>query len=150
MGNAWQAETAVVVAVEAAVVARTSIHGRIRHKTLAYILRVSISFCIVRSPESDKSVESAPVPGTPSGQRTRMSNFYTNRAPNAVGGDGYHQPTPQRSAFNNMDPNIYGHADHSYGGMSAGVKVPRQQAGPINRNGVGMGRPGGVGGLNIR
>jgi hypothetical protein len=79
-----------------------------------------------------------------------MSNFYANRATNRVGGDGYHQPTPRRSAFNNIDPNIYGHANQSYSGMSAGVKVPRQQTGSINRNGVAMGRAGRVGMLNIR
>ena len=61
------------------------------------------------------------------------------------------QGTPLRPAFNNIDPSVYGNSNGAgYGGMSAGIKVGRQQNGPIGRNGMGGGRPTDIGGLNIR
>lgn len=67
-----------------------------------------------------------------------------------VGGDANHHGTPYRSALNNIDPNLYGAGNSAGYGMSAGVKVGRQQNGPISRSGMGMGRPSGMGGLNMR
>ena len=93
-----------------------------------------------------------PVPATPSGHRTRLPPpLYGNRGTNnAVGGNIIRQGTPLRPVLNNMDPNIYGNSNNPGYGMSAGVKVGRQQNGPIGRNGIGVGRSTGVGGLNIR
>lgn len=65
--------------------------------------------------------------------------------------DDIRQGTPYRQPLQTMDPNIYGNLDtHGYRGMSAGVKVGRQQSGPMGRSGVGMGRPGGIGGFTMR
>ena len=95
------------------------------------------------------------VPATHSGHRTRLpaAPLYASRSGpiNAVGGggEGLRQGTPYRQPLQNMEPNVYGtgHGGFGYGGggMSAGVKVGRQHSGQ-NGIGMGMGRPGRVGG----
>jgi len=67
----------------------------------------------------------------------------------ATGGDSVRRSTGYRPALNDLDPNIYGNFNAGYG-MSAGVKVGRQQDGPINRSGYGVGRVGGVGEYHAR
>ena len=93
-----------------------------------------------------------PVPPTPSGHRTRLPPpLYGIRGTNSVvGGDTIRQGTPFRPALNNLDPNIYGNSNHTGYGMSAGMKVGRQQNGPIGRNGIVVGGQSGAGGSNIR
>lgn len=57
-------------------------------------------------------------------------------------GDANRQGTPHRPALNNVDPNVYSNTINPGYGMSAGVKMGRQQNGPIGRP-SGMSRPSG-------
>lgn len=99
-----------------------------------------------------------PVPATPSNHRTRLPDYDQHgHVPNhhAAGAGALRQGTPYRQPLQNVDPNIYGNHDvHGYRGMSAGVKVGRQQQnhqnGPMSRSGMGVGRPGGVGRFSLR
>lgn len=93
------------------------------------------------------------MPATPSGRQNRLpASLYGNHgAKTASGVDSLRQGTPHRQTFNNLDPNVYGNSNNpGYGGMSAGVKIGRQQNGLVSRNGIGVGRMSGVSGLNIR
>ena len=98
-------------------------------------------------------IGSVPVTATPSGHRTRLPQpLYGNRGSNnADRGGTLQQGTPYRAALNSLDPNIYNNgANTNYGGMSAGIKVGRQQSGLVSRNGIGASRRQGVSGLNVR
>lgn len=66
------------------------------------------------------------------------------------GGPPFHAGTPFRQPLSNVDPNAYGNVMNSNYGMSAGVKIGRQQAGSISRSGLGMGRSNDIGGMGIR
>ncbi|KAK4543592.1 hypothetical protein LTR36_005487 [Oleoguttula mirabilis] len=100
-----------------------------------------------------QSSRSAPmVPATPSGHRARLplyGNNGTAMAKAPIGGDAMRQGTPYRPALNGIDPNIYGKSNSAGYGMSAGVKMGRQQQGPISRSGMGVSRASGIGGLSI-
>ncbi|TKA33678.1 hypothetical protein B0A50_00514 [Salinomyces thailandicus] len=94
-----------------------------------------------------QSSRSAPIPMTPSGTRARLPLYGTAGAAMAkppVGGHG----SPYRSALNDIDPNVYGGSNSAGYGMSAGVKVGRQQGGPLGRS--GLAGPGGFGRLGLR
>lgn len=129
--------------------------GRARRKAAALDLEllVSATNTILLSRVTDDATGSAPVPPSPSGHRTRLPPpLYGNRGTNyAAGGDAMRQGTPYRQTFNNLEPNVYGNSNlPRYGGMSAGVKVGRQESGPVNASGYGVGKATGISGLNIR
>lgn len=93
------------------------------------------------------------MPATPLGHRTRLPHLlYDDRGTGHVaGGDGLAQGTPRRPGLNTLSPNIFANSNGvGYGGLSAGVKVRRQQNGPIGCDGISGGRPAGVGSLNYR
>ncbi|KAK5115659.1 hypothetical protein LTR85_009830 [Meristemomyces frigidus] len=100
-----------------------------------------------------QSSRSAPVvPATPSGHRARLplyGNNGTAMGKTPVGGDLPRQGTSYRPALNGIDPNVYGKSNSAGYGLSGGMKIGRQQQGPISRTGMGAGRPSGIGGLSI-
>ena len=69
---------------------------------------------------------------------------------NAINGEPLRQGTPFRQPLGAIDPNIYGNSNAAGYGMSAGVKVGRQQNGPISRSGIGIGKFYAVDRSNVR
>lgn len=67
-----------------------------------------------------------------------------------IGGEQLYQGTPQRQSLSSLNPHVYNNRINMAYGMSAGVKVGRQQDGPIQRPGVSGSRSGLVGGLHTR
>lgn len=110
----------------------------------------SATVCIAALSTDSRIAGSMPqVPATPSNHRTSLPVYVGSGPTHPTGGESLRQGTP-RQPLQSVNPNIYGgHYDAcGYRGMSAGVKVGRQQNGPMSRSGVavGMGRPGGMSG----
>ncbi|GAB1735863.1 hypothetical protein NU219Hw_g5199t2 [Hortaea werneckii] len=86
------------------------------------------------------------VPSTPSGTRQRLPLYGANGTVMSQGQHGGFQPgTAYRNTLHDLDPNVYGNSNGVGHGFSAGMKVGRQQNGPVNRSGIasatGFGRP---------
>ncbi|KAH9845015.1 chiasma assembly [Teratosphaeria destructans] len=99
---------------------------------------------------------SAPVPSTPSVHRAPLPLHVNNGT--VIGTRRLHsnateyqhpQGTFRGPVLSQIDPNVYGNSTATGYGMSAGVKVGRQQGGPIGRNGLGASSHGEYGGLGI-